>query len=435
MSTTPTPHVAIVGSGPAGCYFAQSLLRSVPESTVTLFDRLVSPFGLIRYGVAADHQHTKAITRQFERLFQSEAVRFAGNIEVGRDLTLEDLRANFDAVVIATGLSADRTLGIPGANLPGVIGAGTITRTLNAHPDEQATLPALGTDIVIVGAGNVALDLLRFLVKGADDYEASDVADSALQPYLTAPPEHITLVSRSDAAGSKGDPQMWKELAALARATYISADAIAPDTNLELDRTAAARVAALTDLVSDARGTQPGPRVTLRFGATPQRIISAADNAAQVTGIELSSAHGSVTVPATSVITAIGFDAADHPAPLLHAIASSSESGRVEPGLYRTGWAKRGPHGAIPENRACAKSVAEELATDLSAGSIVPSTTKHGFSGLSTSVQAQAVDYTDWLVLDAHERENAPAGRVRRKLSDHHHMAAIARGTATTTRA
>lgn len=428
MPTPPTLHVAIIGSGPAGCYLAQSLLRALPGATLTLFDRLVSPFGLIRYGIAADHQHTKAITRQFERLFQSGAVRFAGDIEVGRDVSLEELRAQFDAVVLATGLSADRSLGVPGSELTGVVGSGEVTRILNAHPDEPAQLPELGSDIVIVGAGNVALDLLRFLVKSADDFTDSDVAEIALHDYASAPASRITLVSRSSAASSKGDPQMIKELAALERASYATPDPVSPDPTTGLDRTATSRVVAIGELVSPLRPQHPGPRVTLRFGLTPQRVLGSD----RVEAVEFSDERGTVTVPATAVLTAIGFDESVTEGVTGTAFSPSSDTGRVAPGLYRTGWAKRGPRGAIPENRACAKSVAEELVADLDSGAIDPTSTKLGFDGLSQQLRDRAISYAEWLVLDAHEREQAPAHRVRRKLPNHTHMANIARGLAAT---
>lgn len=246
MSSPANLHIAIIGAGPSGCYLAQALSRGLPESSITIFDRLASPFGLIRYGVAADHQHTKAITRQFERLFTSGAAHFAGDIEIGRDLTLADLQEHFDAVILASGLTIDRQLDIPGADLPGVHGAGEITRALNSHPESAELQPDFGTDVVIIGAGNVALDILRFLVKDATGYDASDINDTYLSAYLSSPAHRVTLASRSRAADSKGDPQMIKELGALPRARYSSTTATAADPTA--DRTAVARSAAFADL-------------------------------------------------------------------------------------------------------------------------------------------------------------------------------------------
>ena len=425
MPSPSTPRIAIVGSGPAGCYLAAALARALPGCELTLFDRLASPFGLVRYGVAADHQHTKAVTRQFERLFATPGVRFAGDVSVGRDLTLDELDAQYDAVVLATGLSADRALPIPGGDRPGVLGAGAITRALNAHP-AASPLPPLGSDIVIVGAGNVALDLLRFLVKDRSGYVASDVADPVLDAYLADPALRITVLSRSDAAHSKGDPQMIRELSALPRGSYTAHGSLAaPEA---ADRTVASRAAAYAELTAASRGAAPGPRVTLRFGAIPERVLG--DTA--VTGVAVRAGDEELVIPATSVLTAIGFDADGTEASGELPSALPADTGRLRPGRYRTGWAKRGPIGAIPENRACAKSVAEEIIADVSSGQLVPDPAKRGFAGLPAHVRERAVSFAQWQVLDEHERAGAAPDRVRRKLTDHAAMVAIARGATQT---
>ncbi|UOR02684.1 hypothetical protein MUN77_05065 [Leucobacter allii] len=435
MTTVPRPQIAVVGSGPSGCYLAQAILRALPAAELTIFDRLVSPFGLVRYGVAADHQHTKAITRQFDRLFQGGGARFAGGIRIGDDVGLAALRDAFDAVILATGLPADRPLDIPGADLPGVVGAGAVTRALNAHPDAQTRLPALGGDVVLLGAGNVALDVLRFLVKDRSGYAESDVADEALAGYLAAPARRVVLVSRSAAAASKGDPQMLRELAALPRARYSVPDPAGPadpaspaDPADAGDRTAAARAAAVAALVDPDRGPFPGPEVELRFGAAPLRILGTE----RVTGVELDVAGERIVIPADAVISAIGFagEPGDEVGRLIAETPPDPASGRLGAGLYRAGWAQRGPRGAIPENRASAKLVADELLADLASGALAVGGDRPGFAGLPPEIRARAVDYEHWLVLDAHERSTAPADRVRRKLPDHDAMVGIARGDA-----
>lgn len=415
---------AVVGSGPAGCFLAQSILRALPDARLTVFDRLPSPYGLVRYGVAADHQHTKSITRQFERLFSNPQVRFAGNLEVGLDVELTALEEAYDAVVLATGLAGDRGIEIPGAGLPGVYGSGALTRVLNSHPGERPELPPLGTDVVIIGGGNVAIDILRFLVKDRDGYADSDIADHALDSYLQQPAERVTLLNRSAPAMAKSDPQMLKELSALPRARYRVPE-LGATAAIEEDRTATARLAALAELASPERASHPGPDVDLRFGATPVRILG--DD--RVTGVEISVDGQVERVAATSVITAIGFVSADEFLPRLlsrHSSPASAETGRIAPGLYRTGWAKRGPRGAIPENRACAKGVADEIVADLDAGALAPSGAR-GFDALPDAIRDQAISYDQWLHLDAHERELARPGRVRRKLTDRRAMIDIAR--------
>lgn len=430
MQSQAALQLAIIGSGPAGCYLAQALLRELPQAEITLCDALPTPFGLVRYGVAADHQHTKAITRQFERLFADPRVRFAGNLSVGEatgGLAFDTFAAAFDAVILATGLAADRQLALPGADLPGVYGAGSITRTLNSHPGEQQLLPELGSDIVIIGGGNVAVDLLRFLVKDHEDYGGSDIADPALAAYAAAPVTHITVLIRSGAAESKSDPQMLKELAALPSGSYRSPDL---DTAVAAadDRAATARLAAFQELVSPARQATPSPAITLRFAATPLRVLGEQ----HVTGLEFT-AHGRTErIPAHSILTAIGFsDTGGLLSQTLaaHGAPEASSSGRIAPGLYRAGWAQTGPVGAIPSNRASAKEVAAEILADVAAGTLTPRGAP-GFAGLPPEVQDRAVSYEQWQAIDAHEQATARANRVRQKLTDTHTMLAIARGDA-----
>lgn len=431
MSGTVPLQLAVVGSGPAGCFLAQAILRALPDVAITVFDRLPSPYGLVRYGVAADHQHTKSITRQFERLFSDPRVRFAGNIEIGPDLDPADLRSAYDAVVLASGLAGDRALEVEGADLPGVFGAGAITRVLNSHPSEQSQLPEFGSDVVLIGGGNVAIDLLRFLVKDEEGYADSDVADPALGAYLKHPAARVTVLNRSAAATAKSDPQMLKELAALPRATYSapelgSTEAIDGD-GIDTDRVATMRLNAFAELTSAGRPSRPGPEVSLRFGAIPLRIVGEGE----VEGVEIAIGDSVELIPATSVITAIGFAPADDLLTGLlatHSAPAVAQTGRIDSGLYRTGWAKRGPRGAIPENRACAKDVAEEIIADLGAGALAAGSAP-GFDSLPATVREQAISYEQWLNLDRHERESAAPGRVRRKLTDARAMIDIARGS------
>ena len=173
-----TSKIAIVGAGPSGCFMAQSLGKACPDVEITIIEKLPVPYGLVRYGVAPDHQGTKAVIRQFARLFEKQGVNFAGNVNVGAgdaaDLSLAELRDIFDVVVLATGLSEDRRLGLAGEQTGGVYGSGAVTRFWNDHPSDQALAPEFGNQVVVVGNGNVALDVVRLLAKGADDFNGSD---------------------------------------------------------------------------------------------------------------------------------------------------------------------------------------------------------------------------------------------------------------------
>ena len=206
--------IAIVGSGPSGCYLAQALLKSAPDLEVDLIDALPVPYGLVRYGVAADHQGTKAVARQFARVFERQGAQFFGNVTVGRDVSLEALRGAYDAVVLAAGLSGDRRLGVAGDDLAGIYGAGHLTRALYDHPDANP-LPDLGKSPLIIGNGNVAIDLLRLLAKQPEELDGSDLGAAATAWLAASGIETLTIVGRSPAAQAKFDPVMIKELAKL----------------------------------------------------------------------------------------------------------------------------------------------------------------------------------------------------------------------------
>lgn len=415
MSTLPYPPVAVVGSGPSGCFLAHALRRAWPLAPITVFDRLHTPFGLVRYGVSPDHQHSKNITKQFDRAFTRDGIEFAGNIEIGKDISLEELRRAYPIVVLATGLSADRILDIPGADLDGVYGAGRLTRVLNSHPDEADRLPRFGDDVVLIGSGNVAIDVVRFLVKTPEHFDGSDIDDELLSAYAQAPVRRINVISRSPLRSAKADAAMLRELGRIPGVRFhASGDlALPPDA----DKVAASRVEALHALITAPAPAEPTRvDVTFHFGFIPAEIRGEG----HVREVALTDASGQCTVvPADSVITAVGFThAADSVTDGRSLELPDLESGRVAPGLYRTGWLRRGPRGTIPENRTDALAVAAEIVADFESGCVEHIDDRPGYSALPAHVDAQAVTYDDWRRIEAEELAAAADGRIRRKLRD-----------------
>ena len=179
--------LCVVGSGPAGCYVAEHLLKLLPDASIDVMEKLPVPFGLIRYGVAPDHQGTKGASRVLERTLARDRVRFFGNVEVGRDITLNELRPMYHIEVLATGAPRDRKLGIPGESLPGVIGSGAFVSWYNGHPSR--TTPELQDvrSAVIIGNGNVALDVARILAKHRDELKGSDLTPDVLRLWVRSP--------------------------------------------------------------------------------------------------------------------------------------------------------------------------------------------------------------------------------------------------------
>lgn len=402
-----TGKIAIVGAGPSGCYLAQALLKAEPELQVDVIDALPVPYGLVRYGVAADHQGTKAVARQFARVFERQGAQFFGNLHVGRDVALDDLRAAYDAVVLAAGLAADRRLGVPGDDLPGVYGAGRLTRALYEHPEAEA-LPELGPNPLIVGNGNVAIDLLRLLAKVPEELDGSDLGDGPTSWLAASGIETITVTGRSPAAQAKFDAVMVKELAKLSqvRIEMVGAE--------DSDDPAARKT---LDALAAIDGHNTGPRrIVFAFGLTP----AAVEGEGRVEAMRFATATGDRTIACSSVLTAIGFEATgDLPRNDLIGAAEDAAAGRLVPGLYAAGWFRRGPRGTIPENRADAQDLAKLILSDLA-----PDPGKPGRAILEST--GTRVDYDAWRQIDAAETGAAPEGRCRAKISTREEMLRIA---------
>jgi len=380
------PTIAIVGSGPSGCYAAQFLRKKWREAEIVMFDRLDSPYGLIRYGVAPDHAGTKAIARQFDRLFERENVRFVGRIEIGSEFSLDELRLAFDVVVIATGLYADRPLGVPGSTLPGVYGSGRITRLINGHPDEVSGDFRLGSRVVIVGHGNVAIDILRLILTSPDDLRGLGVADEVVDAIAAGPVVHVDIVGRSLPLAAKFDTVMVRELAKVGDVRFLadgleSPDGQEPDSETH-DRT---RHDAIAELV-DGSSADAARTVHFHFGWTPHEVLGTD----AVTGIVFASADGgteSLELQADSICTAIGFAEAttaairrgDH-----ESESTDLDRGILAPGLFCVGWIRRGPRGTIPENRVDARMVVDAVAELVEAGDVAIG--KPGFAALEAHV-------------------------------------------------
>lgn len=396
------PSVAIVGSGPAGCFTAQAVRKAFPGASIDVFERLPVPYGLLRYGVAADHQGTKSVARQFDRLFEREDVRFHGNVRFGTDIDLPALRAAFDAVVVATGLHDDAVLPIPGADLPGVLGAGRLARVLNGHPDEVEELEPFGSEVVVIGHGNVAVDVVRLLTRDAAGFDGSDI-DDAVRERLTDGIRVVHVVGRSAPSMAKFDPVMVRELAGLRGVEHVVHGLDTLDTPPGKD----ARVDAVRELSArpvESVRVRVRVRVQWWFGLAPVAV----EGNARVEAVRFQGDVEVVRLPADTVVTAVGFTAPED-API---VAGAHPDGRVEPGLYVAGWLRRGPRGTIPDQRTDARELVRVLRDDLGAGAFTVG--KPGRSALPSP--PESVDFDGWRRIDLRETMGAAPGRVRAKL-------------------
>ncbi|MDK6274677.1 cytochrome P450 [Pseudoglutamicibacter cumminsii] len=407
------PRVAIIGSGPSGSFAAKEILRKVDGSKIDVFDKLPVPYGLLRYGVAADHQGTKTVEAQFDKVYSNERVRFIGNTSIDLDEGLTQLRENYDAVVLATGAADDRVLALPGTDLNHVYTAGRVTRLLNGHPDEFKTteagaiLPELGSTVAVVGQGNVAIDLLRLLGKSTEELHGSDIRDE-IHGHLRTGIQRIHVIGRSPAHQAKFDPVMVRELARVPGMTHILHGVDLAATPEGKD----ARIDSLRDLMEGnaafASGGQP-IEVHWHFGATPQAF----EGTDAVQAVQIQDHTGeSGSLDVDSVVTAVGFENREYGSHgLQHLPAAIPADGQLAQDMYAIGWVRNKGRGTIPDQRVAAQELATKIASEVSAGRI-----STGAAGIESD--QEAVDFRAWKRIDLKEKMTARAGRCREKIVD-----------------
>jgi hypothetical protein len=392
-----THRVAIVGAGPSGFYAADGLLRANPDLHIDIIDRLPTPYGLVRAGVAPDHQGTKAIVRQFEKLLLQPDVRFAGNIEVGRDLSWDELCQAYDAVIVATGMVIDRKLGIPGEDLPHVWGSWRFVAWLNGHPDfRDGPDLAKARSVAVIGNGNVALDVARVLAKSAGEMAKSDIVPEAGAAIANAPLADIHVIGRRGPEHASFTNNELAEMGRLARAVSVTeAKALEVSPPASDPTPERLRKAKNLEILKGFAGRKAGEKpvtVHFRFGSVPKAIRAGE--------IELSTGK----IEADMVVTCIGYGGEDFP--------------RRED-VFPVGWAKRGPTGTIPTNRAEAHAVAQQVLAFLK-----PRDPKSG-----PDVLPIAVDAAGWHRIDKHEiAAGGAVGRPRVKLTDWQALLDVAQG-------
>ena len=424
--------VAVVGSGPAGFYAASALLASEePKVQVDLIERLPTPWGLVRLGVAPDHPNIKAVSRAFERTAAQPGFRFFGNVEVGRNVSHEELRALYDAVVYAVGAQTDRQLGIPGEDLPGSWAATEFVAWYNGHPDfQQLEFDLSHERAVVIGNGNVALDVARMLALTPDELAPTDTTDSAIEAINTAGVEEILVVGRRGPVQAAWTPVEVGELGELA-----GADIVVDPTQLELDQASAAELEAspptvkrnvehLRDYAARAAAGKPR-RIHLRFLASPVAILGEEKvEASELVRNELVGGRAvptdeRETIPCGIVFRSVGYRGVALPGLPFDESSGTipNEGGRIEPGLYAAGWIKRGPSGVIGTNKKDATETVEQLLADARAGRL-PSRGDGTLEEVLAERGVDAVLYTGWEAIDARERSaGEPHGRPRIKLA------------------
>jgi len=421
-------HIAVIGSGPAGYYTAEACQKKFGEDVrIDIIDRLPVPFGLIRSGVAPDHQSIKAVSRRYEQVALSDSVRFVGNVTVGNDVTINELRDLYDAVVLATGAPTDRRLGIPGDDLPGVVGSAAFVGWYNGHPDFAGLNPPLDGPVVVIGNGNVALDVARILAKTQDELAGSDIVDHALTALRGASIDTITILGRRGPHQIAMTPKELGELGHLARAIPRVAAADLPpeidDALLEPGQRKS--VQHLRDFAAAADGADKPMQILFDFFAMP--IAIEGDGAMLRLLVEetrLDDRGAAVgtgrlyAVPAKLIVSCIGYRTPPIPGVPYDERAGrfANDEGRVLPGLYAVGWARRGPSGTIGTNRPDGFAITDLIAEDVPAGA--DKAGRAGLDRLLTSRGVELVTFRDWQKIDAAEIARARSGAPREKFVD-----------------
>ena len=442
MSKNPLS-VAVVGSGPAGFYAAAALLAGDPPAEVDLLERLPTPWGLVRLGVAPDHPNIKAVSRAFERTATRPGFRFFGNVEVGRDVTHEEMTGLYDAVLYSVGAQADRRLGIPGEELPGSWAATEFVAWYNGHPDYQHLRFDLSAErAVVIGNGNVALDVARMLALTPNELAQTDTTDAAIDAINSAGIREILVVGRRGPVQAAWTPVEVGELGELA-----GAEIVVDPVDLELDEASAAELAAAPptvrrnlDHLREYAARPPGEKhraIRLRFLSSPVAI----HGAERVEAIELArnelvggraiQGDERELVPCGIVFRSVGYRGVALPGLPFDDGSGTipNEGGRVEPGVYVAGWIKRGPSGVIGTNKKDAAETVQLLLADAAAGRL----SRSGDGSLEQLLGGRAVEavlYAGWEAIDKAERTaGEPSGRPRIKLCSWDELRAAARAS------
>lgn len=452
--------VAVIGSGPSAFYAVEALQKSGLSVRTDVFDRLPTPYGLVRGGVAPDHQKIKSVVRVYEEIAAREGFRFFGNVMLGRDVQVVDLLALYDQIVYAVGNERDRAMGIPGEDLAGVHSATSFVGWYNGHPDfRHLEFPlSTATRIAIVGNGNVAMDVARILAQSPDRLAGTDIADYALGELNRSAVREILLLGRRGPAQAAFSPKEIEEIGEMAEVDLVVAPAdVEPDavTARWLESSAAPRTAHrnlryLTQKSKAAR-REGARRVRCAFLVAPVELIG---KEGRLTAVRLQ--HNELVADAQGVprprglprfeteevqllfkavgyrgvpLAGVPFDEVDGIVPNAEGRVLDARGGRVVPRQYVVGWAKRGPTGLIGTNSPDAKATVAAMLADL-ADAVGPAAgaAERGIEDLLVARRVDYVTYEDWKRLDRHEMERGAAkGKVRDKLTSVEEMMTVIR--------
>lgn len=420
-----TIKVAVIGSGPSGFYTVDALLKGEKDVQIDIIDRLPTPFGLIRGGVAPDHQTTKKVARVYEKSALADGIAYYGNVEVGQDVSIEELKDMYDAIVLAVGAPRDRKLGIPGEDKIGVYGSADFVGWYNGHPDFTDLAPDLNTPtVVVIGNGNVAVDAARVLVKTEEEMTATDLADHAADAIQASPITDVYMVGRRGPIEAKFTNVELREMGKLDNCVpVIDVDQL-PETVegdwSDRDLRLKERNLATMKEFPDVDPTGKAKRVHFTFYAKPVEILGGDKVEGirmEATKVENGRSVGTgefFNIACGLVIPAIGYFSDPFPGVPFDADNGIvvHDEGRVGDNIYAVGWIKRGPTGVIGSNKPDGDIAATQIFEDIAEGA------KPGRDALDPLLRerdVRVVSYQDWQTIDAAEVSGAKPGAPRRK--------------------
>jgi len=454
--STPTLRVAVVGAGPAGIYAADILSKTDLDVSIDLFERLPAPFGLVRYGVAPDHPRIKQIIVALHKVLERGDIRLLANVDYGTDLKLDDLRQFYDAVIFSTGSIRDAALPVPGIDLEGSYGAADFVSWYDGHPDVPRTWPLEHQHVAVLGAGNVALDVARILAKHADDLLPTDVPANVYDVLKQNPVTDVHVFARRGPAQVKFSPLELRELGHVP-----DVDVIVYPEDFEFDEGSMAAihssnqtkqvVKTLTDwTLKEPEDLTASRRIHLHFLHKPVELLG---EDGKVVGLRTErtalNGDGNVTGtgqtqdwPVTAVYRAVGYFGSplvDIPFDDVAGVIPNREGRVVDvdgdhiPGVYATGWIKRGPVGLIGHTKSDASETIRHLGEDVAeAGDAFYTATDRDPSAVTDFLAGRGVDvvqWSGWELLDAYEKElGQPHGRERVKVVPREEMVHVALG-------
>ena len=451
MSSSNPLRVAIVGAGPAGIYAADILSKSGVEVSIDLFERLPAPFGLVRYGVAPDHPRIKQIIVALHKILERGDIRLLSNVDYGTDLDLDDLRRFYDAVIFSTGSIRDAALPIPGIDLPGSYGAADFVSWYDGHPDVPRTWPLEAQHVAVLGAGNVALDVARILAKHPEDLLPTEIPDNVHQGLLASPVTDVHVFARRGPAQAKFSSLELRELGHVR-----DVDVVVYPEDFDFDEGSMAAihssnqtkqvVKTLTDwTLKEPEELTASRRIHLHFLHKPVAVLGED----RVTGLRTErtvlTGDGSVAGtgqmhdwPVEAVYRAVGYFGSPLPGIPFDEVAGviPNREGRVLeadgaplPGVYTTGWIKRGPVGLIGHTKSDATETIKHLVSDVDALERAPERDPDAVTAHLSARGVGHVEWSGWMLLDAYEQElGRPHGRQRVKVVPREDMLAIIRG-------